>query len=685
MRTAFLRMLPLIAALGLLLCGAAFAEDDSAALPVTQTLKVGYVDDRVPISFQTKDGELGGVSRRIFDRIAELTGLSFEYEVLPGGAVTYDYLKGEGFDLVTSVEYNRENQKARGILISNPYLESRKVVVAHEGLAFDSHANSKLALSSGSQTIKLVLAKTFPNFEVVDYPSTQACFDAVRKGEADLTIVNQYLAEYWLHRPIYENMQVLPVMGLDDLLCFSAVIPLESTPEETARAQSIIDAIDGAIERITDDEVMNFIIEETLANQYEYTMADTIYRFRHTLVVMALSVLLIAALVALVMRLYVRSLAARADEKARRRFLSTMSHEIRTPLNGLIGLSELMIRSTDDPPRMKSYLQQLEFTAKYLLSLISDMLDMSQLQSRALDLAREPVDLKLLLSTVEHIETPAMKKKSIDFTIDAELPLPGVWGDPVRIEQVLLNVLDNACKFTQEGGSVNLRIRQSENKDGKIVTRAEVQDNGCGIGEAFQKRIFDLFEQESHEVSKGNQGTGLGLPISHRLAKLMDGDLSVSSKKGEGSKFTFTFAADPAPLPQREEAHAEPSAAPKPRILIAEDNELNAQILVELLAEEGFESAVAANGREAVELFSASKPGEYGVILMDLLMPEMNGFDAALAIRALEREDAAAVRILACTANAFEEDAQRAKECGMNGFISKPIDMARLMRALDEA
>ena len=202
-------------------------QDARAEEPEKRVYKVGYVQDRKPVSFINESGELGGITRYILDRISELSGVEFEYVALPTGSVTYDYLLNEGFDLVTSVEYNEENKQARGILISDPYLSSQKVIVAREGVEFSYNADLKVAVSTGSQTLKKVLTRIFPNFELVDYDSVEACLDAMKRGEADLLIQNQYVAEYWLYRPSYENLKVIPIMGLEDKLCFSAVVPLE--------------------------------------------------------------------------------------------------------------------------------------------------------------------------------------------------------------------------------------------------------------------------------------------------------------------------------------------------------------------------------------------------------------------------------------------------------------------------
>lgn len=658
-------------------------EEERAYIDSCGTLKVGYVQDRIPVSFMGEDGELAGISRYIFDRLQRLTGLAFEYAALPTGDVTYDYLQNEGFDLVTSVEYNQENKNARGILISDPYLSSRKVVVVRDDLDFSYTADLKVAISTGSQTIRKVLGAAYPNFELVDYSSITDCFQAVRSGEADMLIQNQYVAEYWFSKPAYEELRVIPVLGMDDELCFSAVVAFgggEGTPEEEGRL--LIGILDKAIAQMTEDEIGSYTIQAIMENQYSFTVGDFLYHYRYAAVVLGMSALVILALAALLLRQRVRSAEDRADAKVKGEFLSTMSHEFRTPLNGLVGLNYLMGRDLNDPKRISNYLRQSTATARYLLGLVNDILDMSQIQDGKMALAREPVDLELLTDTVVSVVRGAMEEKGVRFDTQISLPYPCVLGDEVRVQQVLLNLLDNARKFTPAGGKVVLRVEQSVMTSGAVLTRAEVSDTGRGMSEEFQKQVFHSFARELDTVSKGNQGTGLGLPISLNLARLMGGDLSFTSVKDKGSDFVFTFPAQAAEKP-REEAEPIPSApADKLRVLVAEDNELNGEIMLDLLEGAGFRAELAKNGREALEMFQRAPEWTYGMILMDLLMPEMDGFQAAAAIRALDRPDAASVRIVACTANSSDEDRDRASASGMDGFLTKPVDIEKLMEAL---
>ncbi len=657
--------------------------EEEAYISSHSTLKVGYVQDRIPVSFSNEDNQFDGISLHILDRISELSGLKFEYVPLPAGDVTYDYLLNGGFDLVTSVEYNEENKKANGILISEPYFSSRKVVVAKDDLDFRYDGHWTVAVSTGSQTLKKVLAASFPNFELKDCETITDCFDAVNNGTADLMIQNQFVVEYWLSKPAYENLKVIPVVGLDDKLCFSAVVPFgEGSEEAQAEGRVLISVLDKTIECMSEDEVTNFIIQGTMENQYKYTFSDFVSRYRYSFILVIIALIIIALLAILLFRLRIRFIRSKAEAKAKGMFLSSMSHEIRTPLNGLIGLNYLMSRNLDNKDKMKEYLNQSSVTAKYLLSLVNDILDSSKLEENKLELVSRPVDLELVIETVSSIQLNAINDKKLKYTVHSDMKYPYVTGDDVRIQQVILNVLDNACKFTSEGGKIDLYLEQEKRDDGKILTSVTITDTGKGMSEEFQKQIFDLFSQELETVSKGNRGTGLGLSISRRLALLMGGDLTCESKKGKGSSFTFTFAADPAEKPVSSEEKTPSPHSKSSRILVAEDNELNGEIMIELLQGEGLEADLAENGKKAFQMFKNSPAGTYGVILMDLLMPEMDGFETAKAIRSLDREDAKTVRIFACTANSFAEDRDKALASGMDDFIAKPINVEELLRKI---
>ncbi len=406
-----------------------------------------------------------------------------------------------------------------------------------------------------------------------------------------------------------------------------------------------------------------------------------------TSAMLAVVVAVLCAMMFIIIRVLLISATAKAEAKSRGDFLSNMSHEIRTPLNGIIGLNQLMQQNTQNPKALSEYLHKSDATAKYLLSLVNDVLDMSKLQAGKMALDAKPFSLQQLVSTVATIMRSRMEDKKICFQIETDIRYPEIIGDETRIEQILMNILGNAVKFTPEGGQVTLRALQTNVESGQVTTIFSVEDTGCGISEAFQKKIFNAFSQERNTVSQGTEGTGLGMSISSLLAKQMGGTLSVKSEVGKGSCFTFIIKAgtadsvsDTAPA-----AEAVPTEVPERgplNILVAEDNDLNAEILLEMLKASGFTVTHAADGGQVVEQFEASAPYEFDVILMDVQMPVRNGYEATKIIRGLNRPDAKSIIIYACTANSFKEDQDKAFESGMNDFIAKPIDVKKLIQML---
>lgn len=405
-----------------------------------------------------------------------------------------------------------------------------------------------------------------------------------------------------------------------------------------------------------------------------------------TAVMLVVVVLVLCLMMFAIVRISLISATARAEAKSRGEFLSNMSHEIRTPLNGIIGLIHLMQQNIGDTERMTGYLRKTDSTAKYLLSLVNDILDMSKLQSDKMVLVPKPFSVNELVSATESLMRSHMEDKGIDFRVETNIICPDLVGDDIRIKQILVNILGNAAKFTPEGGRVTMRVFQAA-EDGRILTTYQVEDTGCGMSEEFQQKIFDPFSQERSGISQGSRGTGLGMSISSLLAKQMGGTLAVKSRPGEGSCFIFALESQIAPKEMEsvvvaDNVHQGCVSGKKLHILVAEDNDLNAEILMEILETSGFTAVRAADGGEAVELFEKSPPYEFDIILMDVQMPVRNGYEATKLIRRLNRPDARTVTIYACTANTFREDQDQAREAGMDGFIAKPIDVNKLMQKL---
>lgn len=385
--------------------------------------------------------------------------------------------------------------------------------------------------------------------------------------------------------------------------------------------------------------------------------------------------------------------------KAQSEFLSNMSHEIRTPLNGLIGLNHMMMLNIDkveqeqQKEQVKDWIQKSYGTASYLLSLVNDVLDVSKLQAGKVDLTMEPVMLETMLDAVWSMQHDNIVNRGVEFRIEKEISIPCIETDGTRIKQVLMNIIGNAAKFTPAGGRITLLVSQRRIDKTRVEMQYRCEDTGIGMSEEFVEKIFELFSQEKNPASQGVKGTGLGMPLSRLIVESMGGKIHVESKVGRGSTFTVVIPsaiAEAAPdygnrMSQNgvcPETKKKPGSGKTIRILLAEDNELNSEILLEILTEREFQVVHAENGQEAVQIFKESAPGEFDIILMDMQMPVMDGCGASKEIRKLDRPDAKTIPIFACTANTFKEDRDRAMESGMNDFLSKPIDVNILLEKL---
>lgn len=368
---------------------------------------------------------------------------------------------------------------------------------------------------------------------------------------------------------------------------------------------------------------------------------------------------------------------------AKQEFLSSMSHDIRTPMNAIIGMTSLALDNTDDPKRVRDYLGKIALSSKHLLGLINDVLDISKIESGKMTLNVEPVSLREAMDSIVNIMQPQVTAKNQQFKAAArEILSENVCCDGVRLNQVLINLLGNAVKFTPEKGAVQLTVYQEALPEdaSRVRTHFLVSDTGIGMSKEYQKVIFESFSREDNTRVRKTEGSGLGMAITKCIVDAMGGTISVRSEQGRGSEFHVVLDLEKAAAPAASEAadgaaeRVNDVVLKGRRILLAEDNELNWEVARELLSILELELDWAENGEICVEKFRNSPAGHYDAIIMDVRMPVMDGYEATAAIRRLEREDAD-IPIIAMTADAFSEDIQRCLERGMNDHLAKPIDI----------
>lgn len=372
---------------------------------------------------------------------------------------------------------------------------------------------------------------------------------------------------------------------------------------------------------------------------------------------------------------------AESVSQSKTEFLSSMSHEIRTPMNGIIGMLTLahgQLRGHS----AENYIIKAEQLSKYLLSVINDILDMSRIEAGKIELESKPFELAALAEKLRNMFQKNVEAKGVAFYVEMkDVDVKYIVGDELRISQILVNFLSNAQKFTEKG-EIRVTFRQLQKENGKVSLMFRVHDTGKGMDAKFISRIFKPFEQESQDITKQYGGSGLGMSITDHLVHLMGGEIVIDSMLGKGSDFSVYLTLPIAEVSEIETEQEDETETDFTfngcHILMAEDNEINAEIAVSILENEGAKVDVAVNGKDAVEKYAASAPGTYNFILMDIQMPVMNGRDAAKQIRSMDRKDAGEIPIFALSADAFVEDQRLSAMSGMNGHFTKPIDFEEM-------
>ncbi len=392
--------------------------------------------------------------------------------------------------------------------------------------------------------------------------------------------------------------------------------------------------------------------------------------------------------------------AAAQASAAKSRFLSNMSHDIRTPMNAIVGFAALAEKNLGDDKKVLDYFKKIYASSNILLGLINEVLDMSRIESGKMVIDESKNSLLEIFEDMEMLVAGQMEEKHLHFNVDIQnIKNPLVYCDSIHLKQILMNLLSNAMKYTPEGGFISLTISQKDcDTDGCGHYEIRVKDTGIGMSREFSYRVFEAFEREINSTVNKIQGTGLGMTITKALVELMGGVIDVETCLGKGTEFIvnlFLRLQEPdCPSGGEDEAGSQGKAAPAPeekkidfsgrRILLTDDNELNREIAAEILMDCGFQVETAENGQIALDKLRQSEPGYYDLILMDVQMPVMNGHEATRAIRKLEDSRLASTVIIAMTANAFAEDQQAAMDCGMDGFVTKPIDVEKLTEILEQ-
>ena len=649
---------------------------------------------RYPYSY-TENGEVKGILPDYFRKIADYAGLSYEF-LVPATRDEYIAYQSNKDAVNISIDArldtdNYAETKEWGL--TAPYITMRMARVTRRD--FDGKINVVTTVNqTASTSIEDVLA---PGAEKLMCSTRQEMMEAVRDGKADAAFVYYYMAQAFVNSDTTGTM----TYTLLEQPTFSYRMVVSSTENH-----ALAGILTKAMYAMPDNLVEDLATQYTTYKATNLTLADMIRLHPVTVVAIIVFISWMAVtMIIIVNRLRTRrklQLAAQqkakemtvlaeqaqAASKAKSTFLSNMSHDIRTPMNAIIGFTNIALHQ-DSVPEMHNCLKKIEESSDHLLSLLNDVLDISRIESGKVEFSPVPANITAVTDSVIEIVKGMILNRELNFEVHREpLQNPYVMTEPVRIREILVNILNNAVKFTKDGGTIRFDAGSRPGADAQhIVICYRIKDTGIGMSEEFQKKLFDEFAQEENGVRTQYKGTGLGMPISKKYVELMGGTITVDSRKGVGTTFTVEI-----PM---ELTNAEKVEKTKPfvqhndlkgiKVLLAEDNDLNAELATMLLEDLGMTVTRAADGQEVVDLFAEHPAGTYDIILMDIMMPKMDGHQAAKAIRAMyaDRPDAEEIPIIALSANAFSEDVQASLDAGMNGHVSKPLNMEEVTKVIE--
>ena len=639
------------------------------------TITIGYLKNQLPYCTQNDDGEMEGSLASLATTLRDKFGITVKTVAISNNKQMVKALSNGTIDVALPLFRDYWLAEQKGVVQSNP-MGTVSLTAIHSSNNLNRDLK-KIACTQSAIVNRLELESLFPDATITDYPNGGEALKALNKGEASCIIV-----------PSTRLETIRDTYGIEDF----------ETQEltNTAQLSCLISRGKPELLGIINKGIVN-AGESLSASSYSPTSYSAqesdafrlLYRNRIVISAVVICILLtgIVILVWSLHRAQKEQQKADAANAAKTAFLTRMSHDIRTPLNGILGLIEIEELKDGDMQVARESRAKARVAANHLLSLINDILEMGKIEDRKLTLEHAPFNLKELCD--DALVLCKLRASGNGITLqDNSLPYatgPYMIGSPTHIRRIIINLLDNSIKYNKRGGSVTFSSQTKPLDDGRALFCFSVSDTGIGMAPEFLKHIYEPFAQEGDDARSKFQGTGMGMPIVKSLIDLMGGTIEISSEVGTGSTFNVQIPLDIDKNPQareRADGQANSCSLAGMNVLLAEDNELNAEIAQALLESEGIVVTRTADGNETVDLYVGRPAGSFDAILMDIMMPGMDGYEATRAIRLSEKADAADIPIIALTANAFAEDAQAAHDAGMNAHLPKPLDFNKLKNML---
>ena len=655
-------------------------------------ITVGYLADYLPYCDKAEDGSATGLVSDIvpdlFDALSGDYDPEIIYRCFDDQQEMLDCLKNGEVDFVMPVSDGKWYAEQEEFVQSSAVVAFPIALVYRE--PYDNEVTSRIAVNQNNLRQYWYTLANYPDAEIVMYDGIEACIDAVNSGEADSTLLSALRVSQLLN-----GEKKLNIITLSDSekLCFGVA----------AGNKALLQILNHGLS----------ILGESYGLNHTYRYLDTVVTYTLTDVIQdhvwlfigLLTVLLILIVTYFIHREQEQKKAAQHELKqkellekalcaakqasvAKKVFLQNMSHDIRTPMNAVLGFTNLAIQAGGDTEKTQDYLSKIKISGNHLLGIVNEVLEISRIESGQTKLDESVWSIADIVKETDIIIRDQALAKKQEFSIDIwQVQDMYIYCDKLRVKEILVNLLGNAVKYTQTGGSISLRIIQKPcEKENFGNYEIHVKDNGCGMSEEFLQKTFEPFERQANSTISGIQGTGLGMTIIKGFVDAMGGTIDIKSEENKGTEIIVRLCQRIAEAPEKSEEQKTISCSPElfagKRVLLVEDNSMNREIATAILEEAGFKVDTAENGAIAVEKVTYYPEGFYDVILMDIQMPVMDGYTVTRKIRSLENKAIAKIPIIAVSANAFDEDRQTSLEAGMNGHLAKPIVVDELLEVL---